>query len=226
MSNVPDTSSRFARPDEDERKFMGAPRVTDLREDGGNADARPVARGSRVLGLTGEPVQDFQAHLDDAEDFWKKKRGQAVRREKDHLLVDVCPRSQVAVKATGLHFAGELTDQAIEAGMHHVKHFWGGRMSINGGSEHEKMRSWAHAQIHGVEVVDYKPTGAMAMEAAREVERLKNKAMFAEQGVRGMQQKMMVPEPSRAIGNPATPAEAIGNRPRAGLAAATLNAGA
>jgi len=97
-----------------------------------------------------------------------------IEKKPDGLWVSLTPNSHLQIQPNRVAFHGDASkdDAAIAASLHHAKEAWGGRLAVNG-SEDFKMRSWAHAQIQGLEITNYQPPAHLMAEAERLVASLK-----------------------------------------------------
>jgi hypothetical protein len=97
-----------------------------------------------------------------------------IEKKPDGLWVSLTPNSHLQIQPNRVVFHGDAAkdDAAIAASLHHAKEAWGGRLAVNGGEDF-KMRSWAHAQIQGLEITNYQPRAHLMAEAQRLVASLK-----------------------------------------------------
>jgi hypothetical protein len=79
-----------------------------------------------------------------------------IQKQDGYVAVTINSGTVLHVRDGEISFHGEVTDDAIAAGMRHAQEAWGGRMYIYG-SEDFKLRNWAMAQVAGVEIGNYSP---------------------------------------------------------------------
>jgi conjugative element/phage-associated large polyvalent protein len=79
-----------------------------------------------------------------------------IQKEDGFVSVTLEPGTVLQVRKHEVTFDGEVTDDAIAAGLRHAQEAWGGRMYATGPEEF-KLRAWAMAQVAGMEIVNYSP---------------------------------------------------------------------
>ncbi len=84
---------------------------------------------------------------------------QIVNSAKDKIIVT---RNRIELSRKAKH----RSDAAYNAACEHALQFWNGRMEVHGSSQH-KIKAWAFASLHGVEIVNYKPSEAEMAEAQK-----------------------------------------------------------
>lgn len=101
------------------------------------------------------PEEELARLLAEWLDYGHEK--ETIRKASDGLWIAIRGGTTLQVQPGRVTFHGEMTDDAIAAGVRHAQDAWKGRMYIHGPDEEFKIRTWAHAQIAGVEVGNYAP---------------------------------------------------------------------
>ena len=64
------------------------------------------------------------------------------------------------------------SDAAYAAACEHARQFWGGRIEVQGDSQH-CIKTWAYASVHGIQVTNFTPTEKEKLEAESIIRKLR-----------------------------------------------------
>jgi hypothetical protein len=100
----------------------------------------------------------------------------AVKKQADGVWLEISANSRLQFQNGRVLFHGQITDDAIAAGMRHAQAAWGGHLYVHGSDEDFKLRTWAHAQVAGVVVENYEPPEHLRQRADGLVKNLRAKS--------------------------------------------------
>lgn len=133
-----------------------------------------------------EPVAEPNMHfsnddMDALHEIWKAvpRRNSCHSESGYHLVVD--EKRKVIITKTSIELAQKprhRPDEAYAAACEHARHFWGGQMEVHGDLQH-RVKAWAYAQAHNIQLTNYTPTGDELREAEKILNALRKEAQPA-----------------------------------------------